>query len=260
MANSQNGWTVLDSPPKGGSPFITGRVRSGDVDVIFDWFNEQFHNKVEHIRTDWSWGWAKRNVRGSTSVISNHASATAEDLNAPAHPLGKRNTFSPKQVTALRSILRSLEGVLRWGGDYQNRADEMHFEINANAAAVKRIADKIRKGEIGGRIDPWKWNPEAVSDLAPVQIQFQIAQGMRKGKVQRYHGVAAIQRALNVKFLGKGEQLPEDGYVGPKTLAAWKAYESKAGGTGSKGTPDPTSLKALQIAYRFKGPQAPAPK
>lgn len=251
MARSQNGWTVFDTAPSATTPFITGRVRPGDVDVIFTYLGQRFNDEVEHIRKDWSWGWAKRNVRGSARVISNHASATANDFNAPAHPLGKRNTFSSKQVDRIRGILRDLEGVVRWGGDYRNRADEMHFEVIGNASAVKRVADKIRRGKAP---QPWKWNPKVVSDLALVQRQFQIAAGVREGNVQRYHGVAAIQNALNVKAHAR---LSVDGFVGPETLRVWKAYERDHGGTGRDTTPDPVSLgpEGLQIMYRFRGPE-----
>lgn len=254
VARSQNGWPVFDSPPPATTPYITGRVRPGDVDVVFTWLGEQFDRRVEHIRKDWSWGWAKRPIRGSTTVTSNHASATANDFNAPAHVLGKRGTFSPKQVSAIHAILRELEGIIRWGGDFQNRADEMHFEVIKNAAAVKRVADKIRNGTIGGA-KPWRWNPDVVSDLALVQRQFQIVQGMREGKIQRYHGVAAIQHALNVKFLGSDEQLTVDGYAGLATMQAWRRFESSHKGTNSTGTPDPVSLRELEILYRFKGPE-----
>lgn len=249
MAVSQNGWTVYDTAPPATTPYITGRVRPGDVDTIFTWLGEQFNERVEHIRKDWSWGWALRPVRGSLTVISNHASATANDFNAPAHVLGKRGTFTPKQVAAIRAILKELEGVIRWGGDYDNRADEMHFEVIKGAAEVHRVAEKIRNGTIGGA-KPWVWNPDVVSDLAKIQEQFQIAQGTREGKVQRYHGVARIQWALG---------LTQDGYVGPKTVAAWRAFESTLPAdrkSGRTGTPDPLSLKARGIGKWFKGPEA----
>src|SRR5690606_41887003 len=53
-------------------------------------------------------------------------------------------TFSTAQVPAGRQILSVCEGVVRWGGDYKSRADEMHFEINAGAAAGRGMADTIR--------------------------------------------------------------------------------------------------------------------
>lgn len=123
-----------------------------------------------------------------------------------------------------------------------------------------RAAVKARQKTLGRPSTPtmWEWNPEVVSNLAVIQQQFQIVQGMRDGKIARYHGVAAIQNALNVKA---GENLPVNGIVDHATVAAWRRFETKSGkGTGSAGTPDPSSLKALQIAYRFTGPEATLPK
>lgn len=101
----------------------------------------------------------------------------------------------------------------------------------------------------------WQWNPDVVSELAKIQEQFQIAAGFRKGEPKRYHGTAAIQNALNVKA---GADLDVNGWVDDDTLAAWKAYEKKAGGTGRLTTPDMKALgpNGLQIAYRFTGPEA----
>jgi len=253
MARSQNGWIVFDSPPPATMPHITGRIRPGDVDVIFTYLSDRFDSEVEKIRKDWSWGWAKRNVRGSTSTISNHASATAIDLNAPAHVLGKRNTFSNEQERRIRAILRDLEGVVRWGGDYQNRADEMHFEIVSNAATAKRVADKIRKGTLARPAgDTWKWDPTVKSDLPLVQREFQKGAGVITGEpLKRYHGVAAIQNALNVKG---GANLKVDGFAGSATGKAMAAYESRHKvGTGRGTTPDAESLgpEGLQILHRF---------
>jgi hypothetical protein len=47
-------------------------------------------------------------------------------------------------VTAIRAILGEVGGVVRWGGDYTSRPDEMHFEINAGAAAVRAAAAKLK--------------------------------------------------------------------------------------------------------------------
>lgn len=140
---SQNGWSAYTSSA-GLVPlsWITGRVRPGDVHAIFDYLCRRFNAEVEPIIQGHSWGWAYRPIRGATTT-SNHASATAIDINAPAHPLGKRNTFTAAQVRAIRAILADLDGVIRWGGDYAGRADEMHFEVNADAARVAAVAAKI---------------------------------------------------------------------------------------------------------------------
>jgi hypothetical protein len=114
----------------------------------------RFHNEVESltggVRDDW--GWAYRPVRGQSSGFSNHASATAIDLNATQHPRGVRNTFTASEKAAVRKILAATHddtidrNVVRWGEDYSTTIDGMHFEINADSAAVARVAKRIRDG------------------------------------------------------------------------------------------------------------------
>lgn len=88
------------------------------------------------------WGYAYRAIRGQEDAgnLSNHASGTAVDLNASKHPLGKRATFTDEQEITIRALTAKYG--LRWGGDYKNRADEMHFEINLSPLGVKaKIAE-----------------------------------------------------------------------------------------------------------------------
>lgn len=146
MANSQNGWPVV-----GSSSIVDKRVLGvefpngwleGDVDVIFT--DLIFHlDKIESIVKGGCWGYFVKKIEGSGS-ISNHASGTAIDYNAPKHAMGTRNTYSASERTAIRSLLKRYDGVIRWGGDYTGRPDDMHFEINASKAAVKQVADAIR--------------------------------------------------------------------------------------------------------------------
>lgn len=144
MSTSQNGWPVrTSSADLTPLPWVTGRVVPGDVYAVFDYLCRRFDREVENIDPKSSWGYAYRAVRGQTSGFSNHASGTAIDLNAPRHPLGRSGTFTLAQATAIRRILADLDGVIRWGGNYSGRKDEMHFEINASAADVKRAAQKV---------------------------------------------------------------------------------------------------------------------
>lgn len=145
-AYSQNGWTANDRGVIGSYALPGGKiaVRAGDVSVVLLWVANRFHEQVERLEWPGNWGYAERPIRGSTTVLSNHASGTAIDLNAPRHPLGVRGTFSPSQVAAIRRILAAANGAVRWGGDYTGRVDEMHFEINAGAAAVRAAADRFR--------------------------------------------------------------------------------------------------------------------
>lgn len=144
MATSQNGWPVHTSQTNlTPLSWVTGRVRGGDVHAIFDHLCQWFHREIEPITKGHSWGWAYRPIRGRTTGLSNHASGTAIDLNAPKHPLGARGTFTPEQTRKIRAKLREYGGAIRWGGDYSGRKDEMHFEINTSAANLRRVVANL---------------------------------------------------------------------------------------------------------------------
>jgi hypothetical protein len=156
VARSQNGWTVLESaPPAVTVPGTDVRLtmRPGNVATVLTEVARRFHSEVEPItggvRDDW--GWAYRPVRGQESGFSNHASGTAIDLNATQHPRGVKNTFTAREEAAVRRILGSLTDpqtgrpVVRWGENYTTTVDGMHFEINADASAVARVASRIQE-------------------------------------------------------------------------------------------------------------------
>lgn len=64
-----------------------------------------------------------RPVRGSTSRLSMHSYGAAIDFDSEHNPLGATHGRMPAEVVAIFKA----EG-WRWGGDYQNRKDWMHFE------------------------------------------------------------------------------------------------------------------------------------
>lgn len=150
-AYSQNLWTANDRSVIASYSLPGGRValRAGDVSVVLLWCATQWHARVEPLVWPGIWGYAERPIRGGTT-LSNHASGTAIDLNAPKHPLGTAPAanFTARQIAEVRSIVGYCDGVVRWGGDYTGRKDGMHLEINAGAAAVKRVADKIRAAAV----------------------------------------------------------------------------------------------------------------
>jgi len=150
-SKSQNGWPV--DPPRSARtiPGTNVRVTVADGpagDVLMDVLGK-VSARVENAALNSTkgeaddWGYANRSVRGSTAV-SNHASATAVDINATRHGLGAKGTFSPAQVDEIHRILGEVDNVVRWGGDYTGRKDEMHFEINASPEEVARVAERIR--------------------------------------------------------------------------------------------------------------------
>lgn len=246
MATSQNGWPVHSSAT-GLVPlrWITGRVDPDPVEEVFAYFCERFNAEVEKINPAWSWGWAYRPIRGSSSGYSNHASATAVDVNAPAHPLGRSGTFSPNQAKAIRRILSDLGGCLRWGGDYSGRKDEMHVEVNTSRARLEAVARQIRNGTLprATGTPTYKIRLQPVS-LSRLRVEFSKAAGLVPGKVKASNDVARVQRSLNA-VNKKAKAGAVDGLCGKQTLRAWREWETTHKGSGRPRIPDADSLGAL---------------
>lgn len=149
MASSQNGWPASPDPQAIGVkaflvPHTKLKLRVAEkVAPILINFADEFNRLVEKLEGKQldDWGFAWRNVRGSTDMLSNHASGTAIDLNAIKHPLGAKDTFQLKQVDALLELCDKYR--LRWGGLYRNRKDEMHFEIVESPKNVKATIERL---------------------------------------------------------------------------------------------------------------------
>jgi hypothetical protein len=207
VVTSQNGWpandrSVIASYTIPGSARKVA-LRKGDASVLLLDIAAWIHHNIEPIddgQLD-DWGYAERNIRGSSTTLSNHASGTALDLDALKHPLGVRRTWTDAQASKIRDRLRLYGGVVRWGGDFSGRVDEMHFELNASPNVVAKVADRIR-GDSGS---PSKYPT------------------IRRGDTG--DAVKLIQRFLGV--VGPGD--PGYGTFGDKTLAAVIRYQRMRG-------------------------------
>lgn len=164
MPTSYNGYSVIEPsqtdrlrtwkvPMKGADRHFT--ARKGAPGYLLACFALWFHRNIEPINTgEWDdWGYAYRAVRGASSW-SCHASGTAIDINAVAHPMGATNTFKGAwQYTKIRWALKvKFRGAIRWGGDFSGRKDEMHFEIVASKTKCRRVAKRLRSTKVGKRI------------------------------------------------------------------------------------------------------------
>lgn len=151
-------WTI---PARTGVAKI--RLRNGSAGYVLAhfllWLAETIEPLAGKVLDDW--GYAYRPIRGQSSGYSNHASGTAADANATRHVLGRTGTFAykvkikGKSLTAaarIRSRLVFYGGVIRWGGDYHGRKDEMHFEIVKPLAVTEKLARRLMKTPRGKRL------------------------------------------------------------------------------------------------------------
>ena len=149
MIKSGNGWTAskvrteigIESFAVPGTKLKLACAKS--VAPLLVGFAAEFHKLIEPIDegTLDDWGYAYRDVRGSTTTLSNHSSGTAIDLNATQHPLGKVGTFPNEKVPMIRALAKKYG--LIWGGDYRGRKDEMHFEVALTPAKAAALIEKL---------------------------------------------------------------------------------------------------------------------
>lgn len=156
MPVSQNGWPGLVSTsrllytwtvPGDGTRL---RLRNGSAGFLLVHLATRFDRRVEDLTEPLldDWAYAYRPVRGY-ATLSNHASGTAIDLNATDHPLGASGTFTYEEQRIIGRILRRYDGCIRWGGDYQGRRDEMHFELNAPLSKCEAVARSLMNSANG---------------------------------------------------------------------------------------------------------------
>lgn len=149
MLTSYNGWPASKDPAEIGikSYAVLGtniKLRCAEaVAPLLIGFAAEFHALIEPIDEGGldDWGYAFRMVRGTTDKLSCHSSGTAIDLNATQHPLGAVGTFPPEKIPMIRALAKKYG--LAWGGDFRNRKDEMHFEINVNAKKAGKLITKL---------------------------------------------------------------------------------------------------------------------
>ena len=206
---SANGWPVLTKDETAVIRVAGGAFRIAPACApVFAAFIARYDAEVEDLSgpvlDDWSW--ADRLVRGSTTSISNHASATAVDLNATRHPRGSRGTFTDAQDRAIRR-LRADFPVLRYGGTFRTVPDEMHWEIDASPAEVAAFVASLNPPE--DTVDAAQEDriaaktAEAVThvlipDLTDTPTVGKVSLGTALGKAQRW----ALQTALGTSKAG----------------------------------------------------------
>lgn len=204
MALTPNGWPI--SPPRskrrvpGTNVYL--EVADGKPGDILMYVAEQFHRRVESLTPSVDeWGYSLRRNTNAPSVWSEHASATAIDLNAMRHPNGKSGTFTANQVREIQKIIDEVGGpsVVRWLKGF----DEMHFEVRATPAKLRSVTVPV---------------------AAPVD-QTPGARTLAKGDVGP--DVEHAQRAINA-YNGNNDLNP-NGDFDDKTDAAVRTFQRRLG-------------------------------
>ncbi len=94
---------------------------------------EQFFQAVDNeglatLIINWGGSWAPRFVRGSRTVLSNHAYGTAFDINVAWNGLGVVPALRHKKGSVRELVSIANNFGLYWGGHF-SRPDGMHFEV-----------------------------------------------------------------------------------------------------------------------------------
>lgn len=165
MATSANGWPVIASADSAdlhdwiipaGNGRATLKMRAGRPGFVLAWVALREAETIVALKGKIpdDWGYAYRPIRGESTGFSNHASGTAMDLNASAHPLSKVGTWTTKQAAAIRRLLalNILHGTVDWGGNYHGRKDEMHFELAHGPGSVQHVAKELAATPRGKRL------------------------------------------------------------------------------------------------------------
>lgn len=77
----------------------------------------------------WGGSYNARFIRGSTSVLSNHAFGSAFDINVATNPLGAAPAYPSQKGCVFDLVPLAHEYGFYWGGHFASRRDGMHFEI-----------------------------------------------------------------------------------------------------------------------------------
>lgn len=146
--NSMNGWPADPNPSAINCKWYTVsgtlvQLRlNADAAPLLVTAAAMWHHKIEPLREGWCWSYTYRTIAGST-LLSNHSSGTAIDLNAPRHPMGvpASKTMTFRQRRRARMIAKRYG--LIWGGTWKSRPDAMHYEIAVTPAQARALVKKL---------------------------------------------------------------------------------------------------------------------
>ena len=205
MSVTENGWPHLSPgsslivPLKVAGRTFPGGVRSGSCKTLLTYVAAQYHLRVESLyfgnvdKDDWGY---------SDRPPSNHASATAIDVNATTNPQGVAHSHTYAQEQQIRAILRECSMQVWWGRDWDHH-DPMHFNL-APHTTLSSIASAAHK-----LLNPYWWHRDLYLT------------GSNPAKWMRGGDVGFVQKRIG--FTGS----EVDNVFGPATAKAFGQLESR---------------------------------
>lgn len=277
MATSLNGWPAFDDygDPRLATGTIPGTTRkvtlAKDVLPLFLHFLAAWNKEMParlKLGTGPVDGFEPRQARAS-SGLSNHASGTAVDVRYDVLAADDQRHMTDEEQAVLRRILsRYVTSDGHWvlaNGWRWNKVDEMHTECsqgwdygakrNTTLADVQEVTKRLRIRPDGTTsILSILVPPKPAPDPAPKPVPAPVPSTVRVSDVQpgkSNSGVGLVQKALKVLGMDPGAV---DGAFGPKTQAAYAAWQRRLGYSGSDadGRPGIKSLTALGQRRGFK--------
>ncbi|MCW3093371.1 MAG: Peptidoglycan-binding domain 1 protein [Ferruginibacter sp.] len=109
-----------------GSPNVRFHKKAGDqlVKLFSDWEDAGLHTRI----ITWGGSFVPRFIRGSRSVLSNHAFGSAFDVNMAWNSLGVIPALLGQKGCVRELVEIANDNGFYWGGHF-SRKDGMHFEI-----------------------------------------------------------------------------------------------------------------------------------
>jgi len=126
--------------PKAPSSIRFHRLGASQLQALWEeWESAGLLNRI----LSFGGGFVARFVRGSRSVLSNHAFGSAFDINEAFNPFGQRPASNGRKGSVRELVPIANRHGFYWGGHYQSRKDGMHFEI---AVLQRKVAPQVLLG------------------------------------------------------------------------------------------------------------------
>ncbi len=184
-----------------------------------------------------------RKITGG-SGYSLHAYGIAADINWNTNPYGKKLiTDMPAAMVAAGKAIKTKKGVMvfRWGGDYKNNKDAMHWEVVCSPADLKAGIDwKTVPADPPNPNRPATWPVLHKGDKGPTVEKLQNLLRNAGYRNLDNPGTFWTKTDGSVRAYQASRKLDTDGYVGLQTWTALLNAMPKV----AKGEPSPVKVDA----------------